>query len=959
MADNRLYGGNVVNPSMLGGASATPQQSALSGYTGSGQIPFIDNSKNLEYDPYHQLKLSFSQMMGQTFEKAVEHTRNRAYVQGMSSQVSGMAEEAMETNILTRAWSKAGYRDMEGRVALTNYKASVLSDLESGKLASLTPTEFQQYLNKQRDELMPYINNSSMLIREKLLERAVEEDVGLIQKHSEYHTKFIYDQELNSWNMDFSLQLMDLDASVGSYSYNTAIMNVGSTLGMLMQNDRISQEDKVKMATQVMSSMAYAGHVQAADAIRNMPIVPTDTGEMLPLRMFLTPEDDLKIQKGIETGFKRNKDRMQLDAVYGLYETVNQVKTNPLNPDNPARSDFVYHALGLVDQGLITVDKALKFIGDYDRAINGDGKVSAEVQSGLYAMADFAGMEVLGVSVNESRRSFYRSIAHLPMAEQVRTIQQVMAVGNHDAPNLMATVLEPSFSRMINGTDIEMDIDAFNSLALVLTSNLYSTSPSSTIENIISGFKDPDVALVMREVFRTMQITPDATPRSVANSLQTSLSRVKQSLLTEEGRTLQSNLKERREEGFEIIDKGTSESVSNTWFLPDIIKQFGKGGIIRNQLIPSELWDSSGNKAANNYVKQWMNAYARTSFEKLLNTHPYFSVDSLVDDATADVASNMTMIGDNSTYNMVFISNPAKSITGVLQQVDTTANRDDLLKNTLERLAHDAISRDSRAEYGNLAIASHFTGDHLNIVLMSRSEGKLIRELSYKKEEVMAVAQEEGRILDQYRKIKSMEGLEYVGKSGRKLKIHPELSDEYRDIIMSTPEEVAEYRLHMATLTHDAFEPTTLGGRTFVGLGVESGSKYYPKEAIKGSEISRELFDDITTKATSEAIYRAENHAVQLPQGRNKGIYMGILASIALVDPVGLESGYYDKFNDAAYEGDTNRMLHELSKTRYWRLKAQEDEDLRENTSRAKQVMDMQIGVDSFIGRLINKVRSI
>ncbi|MGL5262490.1 MAG: hypothetical protein ACRC9P_08915, partial [Bacteroides sp.] len=133
MADNRLYGGSVVNPTMIGGASATAPQQALEGYTGSGNRAVIDNTTNLEYDPYHRLKITFLDSLGKTVDQAIENKKNMAYVGGMSSQVSGMAEEEMETNFLTRQWSKAGYRDMEGRMALINYKASILDDLNSGK----------------------------------------------------------------------------------------------------------------------------------------------------------------------------------------------------------------------------------------------------------------------------------------------------------------------------------------------------------------------------------------------------------------------------------------------------------------------------------------------------------------------------------------------------------------------------------------------------------------------------------------------------------------------------------------------------------------------------------------------------------------------------------------------------------------------------------------------------------
>ena len=958
MADNRLYGGNVVNPSMLGGASATPQQSALSGYTGSGGIPFIDNSRNLEYDPYHQLKLSFTQMMGQTFEQAVEHKRNRAYVQGMSSQVSGMAEEEMETNILTRSWSKAGYRDMEGRTALTNYKASVLSDLESGKLASLTPTEFQQYLNKQRDELMPYINNSSMLIREKLLERAVEEDVGLIQKHSEYHTKFIYDQELNSWNMDFSLQLMDLDASAGSYSYNTAIMNVGSTLGMLMQNDRINMEDKVKMATQVISSMSYSGHVQAADNIRNMPIIPTDTGEMLPLRMFLTPEDDLKIQKGIETGYKRNKDQMQMDAIFNSYETLRQVKGNPLDPSNPDRDSFISNQLGLVQDGLLSMGQAKTNIAAYDKAVDGDGGLSkADVVDAYYRGKDKV-LEGHGISLSQASRDFLQSIYNLPPEEQVKYVHGAMLNGQTHAPTLMGVLLENGFSRLINGGEFRPeDQENFNAIAQLLASTQYSTSPANTLDKILSGFRDKDTAAIMADAFKNFRMPVSEDPADIANALQTSFESAK-FRATEIGEGVERAVSMSRTEMHEKIDKEISPSVTNLRYVPDFISSFGGGGELRVNIIPNELWNSEGNLAANRFQSVHMNAYVRNIYDDLQSSYPGLDPESLVQQAKKTVAQNMTMIQEDGKYGLTFIGNPSTPILGVLGGINTTADRNDLLERTLKGLTEDAISRDARAEYGNLAVAAHFTGDVLRVDLISRSEGLPLTSYTYGIEDLRRVAQEEGRVVDDYRTARTLNSLSIKGKSGQTINLHTNISDEFAGVIDSTPEEISAMRLAIASLNHDYRQPTKIGGRTVIGTGIEEGSKYYPK-ATKGHDISPEVFNDVFTKATSEAIYLAESYAVQVPPELNKEGYMGVMANIALLDPEGLKRGDYEAFNDAVYNGDTAGMLHALSNTELWRLKAQEDEDLRKGTSRAKQAMSMQIGVDSSIERLIKMIRDI
>ncbi|MGL5261803.1 MAG: hypothetical protein ACRC9P_05400, partial [Bacteroides sp.] len=347
-----------------------------------------------------------------------------------------------------------------------------------------------------------------MLIRDKLMERAIEDDVGLIQKQSERYTQAIYDKELKTLQMDFSLQLMDLDASAGSFYYQTALGNVGGSLGVLFASDRINTEDKVKMATQVLSNMAYSGHVEGARNLRDMPIIETQDG-YVPLRVFLSPDEDLKLQKGIEAGFTKNKEMMRVGTLLEHDNLVRELQSDPQKAIEFDGSAYDRILLENVNNGNITGEKFISMRHDIDKA-QGTSANSAQLIN-MYLKGDVKGIMQLGETLPTAGKQFFQSLAGMPMEEQMQYMNMALQNGNSHVLGLISSTAEPVIERLRNGADLSQDdVSTLNFLTSMYNTGAYNSSPAQTLNGMLQGMDNAN-ALFFRGVLKSYQPPMDNT----------------------------------------------------------------------------------------------------------------------------------------------------------------------------------------------------------------------------------------------------------------------------------------------------------------------------------------------------------------------------------------------------------------------------------------------------------------
>lgn len=483
---------------MLGQVGISPQQKSLEGYTGSGASPFVVNQQvSQEFDPYYRLKGNFLKMAGKTFDMGIEAEKNRAYVDGMSKAISGQAEDAINSNALTRNWGRAGYRDTEGRLALIDYKSTALNDLANDPaLQSMTPEAFQQYLASSKEKVMGFINNASTETQQKLLEQLVAEDASLISKQAEAFQSYRLNQEVGLVGRELNLNLLELNDSYGSPArYELAIGKTAMNIEQVL-NSNLSPDAQQKIIKDYLNTLSANGHPDAVTYLTsqvgfNVGGTQMGLAEALPFDTFHNiVEGELKGKKAAYN------DRMKA-TVFGLQGMVEQAETDPDFDFNGAMQ-YIYDSIGTTGLKLSEGKQYIKKLSDIRRKGTNTLDILGAVERG-----DYEYLRVNGVSPNKGITEYMKHMKDAPVTEKLQRLMDVSTMGMSEAMAGIGDIAQPTFAKIMN-TDApltEEDQAVMNTLIDLFNTEDFQSNPQVKFNNILSGVRDTTTAAFMDGAF--------------------------------------------------------------------------------------------------------------------------------------------------------------------------------------------------------------------------------------------------------------------------------------------------------------------------------------------------------------------------------------------------------------------------------------------------------------------------
>lgn len=259
-------------------------------------------------------------IMGDAVPLAKQYGHNlqeEAYLEGASKAASGVSQEAIESNITTRDWANAGYRDTAGKLSFAQKEAQLGIDMK--KLRGESPEQMQEYLSKRRNELLPSLEGMSREQRTAMLGKMVLADQSAIAMHTTEHMKFIIDQEKKPIQLEHATALAAMDAGLVSGSepqYSTAMKRFSANLydNMLLNPRLPDPAMREDLVVEAMKGALQNGHVQAYTQARDAQ-VPDGKGGSTTLLGMLSLKNQEVLSKAHYTAME------QTDAVRNLQHT--------------------------------------------------------------------------------------------------------------------------------------------------------------------------------------------------------------------------------------------------------------------------------------------------------------------------------------------------------------------------------------------------------------------------------------------------------------------------------------------------------------------------------------------------------------------------------------------------------------------------------------------------------------
>lgn len=157
------------------------------GTSSSVQTPNTDTSAA------QRLLGSIVQVAAPLADQYMKNSTAEAYLKGAAQAGTIRNEEELETNPITANWSKAGYRDTMGKLAMADNLADVSQATQTMRESS--PEEFNRFLAEQRNKLLPQMEGMSLAARQTMMSQSLLNDRSAIKQHGAQHYKFIMEQK--------------------------------------------------------------------------------------------------------------------------------------------------------------------------------------------------------------------------------------------------------------------------------------------------------------------------------------------------------------------------------------------------------------------------------------------------------------------------------------------------------------------------------------------------------------------------------------------------------------------------------------------------------------------------------------------------------------------------------------------------------------------------------------------
>lgn len=252
--------------------------------------------------------------LGKLADQVVQQQREEAYLDGAVQLGAGVAEEDLQTNFFTRNWTKAGHRDMAGRLAAAEYESNLLRELKASR--EMTPEQYAQVITNQRKEIMPAIQSMSNLGRTKMLDQIVTVERAAIKQHTAAHAQFIVEQEMQAISADLNVTLDNLSANKGVAGIQEAIRDEAyvKLYNNIWNNEKLDLTTKSKLINEAVGYALQGGDFGLYNLVQHMPMPNSEytIGQSMPF------DERLKLAKAFETA--RNQYEFELGR-----ETYDQI----------------------------------------------------------------------------------------------------------------------------------------------------------------------------------------------------------------------------------------------------------------------------------------------------------------------------------------------------------------------------------------------------------------------------------------------------------------------------------------------------------------------------------------------------------------------------------------------------------------------------------------------------------
>ena len=413
-------------------------------------------------------------------EKAFDKGLEEEYLKGVEAASIWQAEEDLQTNPITSDWTKAGYRDTQGRLAMAQQQADIATDMPM--LAQGTPEEFGKYMAQKREPLLKQLNGMSRQQRAAQFGQMATDQATATKKYTSERAKYIMAQEEASIQASMSARRLAMDGAKGDFAVYTSEVE-GFTAAIykdVWSNPKLTLERKIDMTKQAAEFAASSDNVAVHASMQNTKFVFPDgtTGSLLDRLPF---KDQIDVDKAQRAAMGRVKVERSAE-----FETAVAVAEAEWADPNVGVTETYPQVLARLntarEAGILAAGKTESHLQQYFKAVARNKQDFRAATA--YSAGDAGELHRLGISQEDGLKATLKALQKVPADQAVQTLMSIgNTTGQVNAFSAAGEKLGPAIAQL----GMSDDIDPTNA-NLVLTTASQLTQAEKTNSGAYSNF---------------------------------------------------------------------------------------------------------------------------------------------------------------------------------------------------------------------------------------------------------------------------------------------------------------------------------------------------------------------------------------------------------------------------------------------------------------------------------------
>lgn len=379
---------------------------------------------------------------------AWEAQKEDAYIAGVAHAAKKGSEAELEASPFMRDWATSGFRDTEGRNAMTSFQSEQALAIKEAVGKDDPQGHFSSWLAGKTSELTAQFNGMGRQARAAMFGQLAIETDGAQKSFTKEYTKHVIAAEEASLQAGFTAMRTKLDENKDDPNAYAAASRsfVAGVYKDVWLNEKLPAANRISMTKEAIAYAASTGNVQVYEELKRVKFEFPDGTEATVMQK-LPLEDQVELDKVQRDAMGRAKGIRSAS----FFDSLNRMQVE-WEDKNGAGPTITPEALErdlqvALSEGFITGSKYGEIKKSYYTAQARNG-INNDL-AGMWNNGDHLGIKAAGYTEEDGLRASRKMAAGQPIQARVQNLlNTALSSGMTTAYSELGSILNPTISQL-------------------------------------------------------------------------------------------------------------------------------------------------------------------------------------------------------------------------------------------------------------------------------------------------------------------------------------------------------------------------------------------------------------------------------------------------------------------------------------------------------------------------------